>query len=216
MRTTFVSDAHLAGPDDPAQRAFLAFLRRLETDELVLGGDVFQHWWHFGDSPFPAYAEVVEALARFRLVVLPGNHDFTAPRFFARRGARTEGMLRHGSVRINLDHGDGADTSAGYAAVSALLRGRPFGALVDALGPERGWAFLRRIAGSGVVRPDPLLIEAQARLAATVDADVVVYGHTHAPRMLPGPPIYVHSGAFPGSWVVVDDGFPRLVYGADS
>lgn len=211
MRVAILSDAHLGGPDDPAQALLGAVVETLEADHLVLGGDVFQHWWHFGGEPFPAYAPVVDTLRRrgIPLTVLPGNHDFHAPAFFAAAlGARVpdaDGYVRAtwDGVRVLLHHGDRADTSFGYAAVSAVLRGRPFAALVDTLGPAGGWELLRRLAGHGVVRENPPLIAAQVALAGRLlgegeGADLVVFGHTHQAgvHVLPGGR-YLNAGAFP-------------------
>lgn len=233
MRVVLVSDAHLAGPDDPEQGAFLRFLGGVEADLLVLGGDLFQHWWHFaipgGRTPFPAYAPVVDALRRrgIPLVVLPGNHDFHAPAYFAAPGVIPAGVTTPGvdgrvyctwdGLRVLLAHGDEADTSPGYAVACALLRGRAFGALVDALGPERGWRFLGRLVGHGAVRPNPALCAAQVERAASLlreaPADLVVFGHTHAPGIHTlGGGRYLNLGAFTGlhTYAVVEGGDVRL------
>lgn len=203
MRVALVSDLHLAGPDDPRQARFLAWLRALRADRLCLLGDVFQHWWHWGDTPFPQYAPVVDALAAsgVPLVVLPGNHDFHAPAFFARvlgaQGGATVDEVWDGR-RVHLAHGDHVDRGLGYRALGAVLRGPAFAAAVDRMGPERAWRFLGRLGGHGDVRPSPALVAAQevdarARLAA--GADLVVYGHTHAPALHRWPEgVYLNLG----------------------
>ncbi len=200
MRVLCVSDLHIAGPDCPRQRAFLAFLAALaeegNVDQLCLCGDVFQHWWHWPGSeglvPLPQYAEVVDALRPFlpgRLVVLPGNHDWHVHEFFGALGATIpgdEGAVRAewAGRRVLLAHGDQADVSVGYAALSALLRGSAFRAFVNAMSPGRAWRFLAWLAGHGEVRENSALIAAQVAWASRQPDDVVIYGHTHAPALL--------------------------------
>jgi len=216
MRVALVSDLHLAGPEDPRQARFLAWLGALRADRLCLLGDVFHHWWHWDDRPFPQYAPVVDALASasIPLVVLPGNHDFHAPAFFARvLGATTGATVEQtwDGRRVVLAHGDHVDRSAGYRALSALLRGRAFAAAVDAMGPERAWGFLGRLGGHGDVRPSPVLVQAQeedARRRLSQGADLVVYGHTHAPGLRRWPEgVYLNlgDGVRHATWGRVED-----------
>lgn len=194
MRVLCVSDLHIAGPACPRQQAFLRFLdaQRGQCDLLCLCGDVFEHWWHWpgpAPRPFGAYAEVVEALRAFRLVVLPGNHDWAAPAFFAQHlGATVPGpngvlRVRWEGEDVVLAHGDQADQSRGYRLVSATLRGPVFTALLNALPEARAWQLLARLAGNGDVRPNPALIAAQQAWALDQGADVVIHGHTHAPGL---------------------------------
>jgi predicted phosphodiesterase len=90
-------------------------------------------------------------------------------------------------VRVHLAHGDEADLSTGYRLISAALHSRPFHALVDRLGPDRGWRLLARIAGEPHPdrRPSEALLAAQKACAARhlATADLVVFGHTHAPSV---------------------------------
>jgi UDP-2,3-diacylglucosamine pyrophosphatase LpxH len=219
MRVALVSDCHLGGPTDPNQARLLAFLDGLEVDRLCLLGDVFQAWWHFGRAPFPAYAPVVAALRRFQLTFVPGNHDFHAGRYFAEElGAEVGAVLTPtwDGLATHLSHGDAADTSVGYRLASAVLRGRPFAMLVDAMGPERAWRFLGRIAGTPGGAPDPALISAQAAVAAEwlrQRPGLVVVGHTHAPGVhaLPGGAL-VNLGDWVRwhTWLLVEDGRPTL------
>jgi UDP-2,3-diacylglucosamine pyrophosphatase LpxH len=216
MRVVLLSDAHLRGPDDPNQTRLLAFLAGLRADRLCLLGDIFQCWWHFGARPFDAYVPVVEALrAGPPVTFVPGNHDFHAARFFRTElGAEVASSLdvTWDGLRVHLAHGDGADASPGYALSTAVLRGRPFALLVDALGHDRAWAFLRGIAGEPHGVPSETLVMAQrmeAQLHIGRGVDLVVRGHTHAPELT-----RVDGGCFVnlGDWVshhtylVVHDG----------
>jgi UDP-2,3-diacylglucosamine pyrophosphatase LpxH len=220
MRVALLSDAHLEGPDDPNQVLLLRFLDGLSCDRLCLLGDIFQHWWHFGDAPFEQYRPVIAALRRFPVTFVPGNHDFHAPAFFREvLGATVAPVVRErwDGLPVHLAHGDEVDRTLGYRALSALLRGRPFAALVDAMGPARAWAFLGRIAGhpSGR-RPDPALCAAQevrAKGLLAEGAGLVVFGHTHAPGLHRYPAgIYVNLGDWVThhTWLCVDDGRPSL------
>lgn len=214
MRVVLVSDCHLSGPDDPVERGFLRWLDELEADQLVLLGDVFRAWWHFGEEP----AAPCRALAgRLRdrgipLVVVPGNHDFHAPAWFARHaGARTGSAVRLelDGRRVHLEHGDAVDRSPGYRALAAVLRGRAFAATVDALGPARGWALLDRLAGHPSGRPDPRLVAAQHSRARALGVDVVVMGHTHAPEHTRFPEVeFLNLGDWVThrTWGVIEDG----------
>lgn len=212
MRVALVSDVHLGGPDDPNQARFLAWLAALEVDRLCLCGDVFHHWWHFGDRPFPAYAPVVDALAArgLPLVVLAGNHDFHAPAFFTPGAPADVHLAEWDGLRVRCAHGDHVDRSPGYRALSAVLRGRAFRTVVDTLGPDRGWRFLGRLGGHGDIRPDPALVaaqEADARRHLAEGRDLVVYGHTHAPGVFRWPEgTYVNLGDWVRhrTWLLVE------------
>lgn len=224
MRVALLSDAHLAGPDDPNQGRLLRFLDTLEADHLCLLGDIFQHWWHFGRTPFPAYAPVIEALRRFPLTFIPGNHDFRAARFFREvLGAQVAAVVTPtwDGVAVHLSHGDEVDTSIGYRALSGVLRGSAFAAVVDALGPERAWRLLARVAGTPSGTPDATLCAAQIVQARTRVAEgyaLVVSGHTHAPALheLAGG-VYVNLGDWVRhhTWLRVEDGRPTLFHRAE-
>lgn len=220
MRVVLLSDAHLRGPDDPNQARLLAFLDALRADRLYLLGDIFQCWWHFGARPFDAYAPVVDALRRGPPIsFVPGNHDFHAARFFRDElGAEVSATIdvSWDGVRAHLSHGDEVDASIGYALASAVLRGGAFAALVDALGHDRAWRFLRRVSGEPHGTPSSRLVDAQRRDADRLLSngyELVVRGHTHAPELSA-----LGHGHFAnlGDWVshhtylLVEDGRVRL------
>lgn len=220
MRVALLSDAHVAGPEDPRQARLLRFLDGLRVDRLCLLGDVFHHWWHFGGEPFAGYAPVVTALRGRPLVFVPGNHDWHAAGFFARElGATVGAPVREtwDGLRVHLGHGDEVDTSLGYRATTAALRSRPFAAAMDAAGPALAWRTLGRLAGRlGDRGPDEALCAAQverARSYLATGAELVAFGHTHAPgvhRLPEG--IYVNLGDWVThhTWLLVDDGHVDL------
>jgi UDP-2,3-diacylglucosamine pyrophosphatase LpxH len=154
MRALVVSDVHLRGGPEDAR--FLRFLSAARCDELVLLGDVFHHWWHWGDRAFPAYEPVLRALADFRVSALPGNHDFHAPEFLARAVSaatpathlpRARLARTWDGARVHLSHGDEVDGSRGYELTTAVVRGRAFRAGVDAMPMGAAWTFLGALAG---------------------------------------------------------------------
>ncbi len=225
MRAILLSDAHLRGPSDPNQARLLRFLAKARADRLCLLGDIFQAWWHFGERPFDAYVPVVEALRRGPpITFVPGNHDFHAAEFFRRcLGAEVAAAVdaTWDGRAVRLEHGDAVDTSRGYAAACAALRSRAFAGLIDAMGHDRAWLFLRRLSGAPAGEPSLRLVEAQRARAADAiagGASLVVYGHTHAPELT-----RVGDGWFAnlGDWVrhhtylVVEDGVPRLEHAPD-
>lgn len=233
MRLVVISDAHAQGPGDPSQDSLVTWLDRLEADELVLLGDIFHHWWGFPGRLMEPYRPLCAALLRLRsrgisLRVVPGNHDFALGPFFHEelRAQVSEGPLSLvvDGRRLLLAHGDEADGSRGYRMTRALLRGRPFAALMAALGPERGWTLLARLAGSSRAHggdPEPLVRAQQAwalpRLGA--EADVVVMGHIHVPRLVPTERgLIVHLGDWVEhrTWLRIDDGAaPALLCGLE-
>lgn len=225
MRVLLYSDVHLGGPDDPHRAAFLAHLREQTADRLCLLGDIFHHWWDFDGRPFPQYAGVIEALRPWagRLVFVPGNHDFRAERFMREElGAVVGAEIREtwDGQRVRLTHGDEVDRSFGYAALSTVLRGPIFAAVMRVAGPERGWGLLGRIAGAERAptpgaAPGPLVsrqIE-EAREAVRSGVDLVFSGHTHAPGVHElGGGRYVNLGDWPHRrcWAEVENGTVNL------
>lgn len=212
-----MSDLHLDGPGEATDAAFLRLLHALPPSAtLVVLGDAFHAWWTLGGEPFGAYAATARALLDFNLVYLPGNHDFHAPAYFGARGATTcrthhpgaSLHLRLGKLHAHLSHGDEVDTSPGYRALHAVLRGAPFDRAIQALGEARAWSLLHRLAGDRqhVSRHDPTgtppLVEGQRaraqHLVNTEGFDLVAMGHTHAPELRP-----VGGGQFlnTGDWV---------------
>ena len=79
-RAIFISDLHLGTPGCQAA-ALLEFLRRTESDDLYLVGDIVDGWqlrrrWYWHQS----HNDVIQKLLRkarkgTRVVFVPGNHD---------------------------------------------------------------------------------------------------------------------------------------------
>lgn len=204
MDALIVSDVHCDGPDSATQHAFLALLERTRPTTIVLAGDIFHAFALPRGEPFVAYRPVLDLLRARDCVALPGNHDWRLPEALGAPAARigTEIRRKLGRFDAVVTHGDEVDHSVGYRALHALLRGRAFGALLDALGPARAWTLVHQLAGPlGAGRPNPRLVAAQRALAArriAGGASLVVMGHTHAPELS-----RIGEGWFlnPGDWV---------------
>lgn len=202
LHTVLVSDAHLTRADEPAQAALVALVDALPPTHLVLLGDIFHFWWGWAgvvDAELvPLLAALLRARARgVRLSFVPGNHDWRPGPFFVETlGARVLPELREpvAGRRLLAVHGDEVDTRLGYRITRAALRGRAFGALMRALGPERGQRLGMTLAGgsrrlgadeAGAAQGRWLLARqrewALARLGP--EADLVVMGHCHQPTL---------------------------------
>jgi UDP-2,3-diacylglucosamine hydrolase len=195
VQAVLVSDAHLTGADGPAQLAMVAWLDRLECDELFILGDLFHHWWGFPGAVLDMYVQGCAELLRLRgrgiaLSYVPGNHDFRLGDFFTLHlGADVRGAHRRdvAGVPVFLAHGDEADSSVGYAVTRFVLRSAAFDAFIRLLGPQRGVRFLGRLAGAsreadaGV---EPLLVRQRSWADQQMRIEGVrlsVLGHLHAP-----------------------------------
>ena len=192
MRAVVLSDVHITGlPGDVAQDSLVAYLDGLAVEVVYLLGDLFHAGWAWAGGLRAGYAPILGALDRLqsrgiKVCFVPGNHDFAVGPALRTRGVEvaTSFSIEVGGRRLLLVHGDEADRSAGYRFTTALLRGRPFAALMERLGPVRGDALLDRLAGASRGRPAPRapLIAAQADWARRQwadGADIVVMGHIH-------------------------------------
>jgi len=209
LDAVIVSDVHCDGPNSPTQIAFLKFLAGLRTRRLVLAGDIFHAFWAPRGEVFSAYAPVIAALADFDTLVLPGNHDWSLARALATKGTSSAAESIGTCVRTvlgeldsEISHGDEVDDNPNYRRLHAVLRGRGFSCLLDAVGPRGAWTILHRLAGTlGDGVPNARLVERQRTRAAarlSTALQLVVMGHTHAPECTPLP-----GGVFlnTGDWV---------------
>ena len=130
-RAIFISDLHLGTPGCQAA-ALLEFLRRTESDDLYLVGDIVDGWqlrrrWYWHQS----HNDVIQKLLRkarkgTRVVFVPGNHDEGARDFV---GVAFGGIaIQHEAVHTTADgrrllvtHGDLFDGVIRCARWLALL-----------------------------------------------------------------------------------------------
>lgn len=220
-RTVVISDIHLGAISAENERAFIAFLRAVGGlgDDLLINGDLFDFWFE--------YAHVVprghfEALAALRSVVtggmpvrfLGGNHDGWAGSFFEEEiGLEIvdgPAVLTVGGRAAYVAHGDGIGGGDwGYRLLKWASRSRPGRLAFRAVHPDLGIPVARRASSTEKkAAADPayespraprLAAHAASLLRARSDIDLVVFGHTHLPRL-----DEVEPGRFylnPGDWI---------------
>jgi UDP-2,3-diacylglucosamine hydrolase len=135
QRAYFVSDLHIASPDDPKATLFLAFLRQLTAESashLVLLGDIFDMWLGDHDYFVDRYRQVIDEIARLRddgvqVHYFEGNHDLHLGRYWAGRLGivvhRGPTSLQIAGQTVRLEHGDQMDPDdRGYRFLRWFLR----------------------------------------------------------------------------------------------
>jgi UDP-2,3-diacylglucosamine pyrophosphatase LpxH len=182
-----LSDAHLRGPEDPGLAALCARIAADPAPAVALVGDLLHAGWTWpsrstADAVLQA---ILDAVGGRTLLICPGNHDFglrwpALPQLCVAERHHVE----VGGIRALLVHGDEADRRRGYRLTRRLVRGRPFAALIDALGPIRGQRALDALAGAPGADPrrvDAALVEAQRQWgrAQLGPVELVVMGHSH-------------------------------------
>jgi UDP-2,3-diacylglucosamine hydrolase len=203
-RAYFVSDLHLAGPEEPRTQLFERFLDAVERDDLAthlfLLGDIFDMW--LGDHAYfiERYRGIVKAIGRLRtrgveVHYFEGNHDLHLEVFWARElGVSVHpGPVRIdlGRARLRLEHGDQMDPDdRGYIFLRWFLRTPPMrflilhlpGRLVAWIG-ERASAHSRNYTSQTKTISQQAAIDKIRRHAKKVHAedpfDLIISGHVH-------------------------------------
>lgn len=234
MRHILLSDAHLL-PDrkpHPGRDGLTGFIKSLENQDpgsLWVLGDLFEYWFEYRTVAPGGFGRV---LSRFRalfesgwsLHFIPGNHDWWVGDFF--RGETGFQIHRETPLRVDfhgktavLAHGDGLGRGDwSYRMVKPVLRSAVSSRLFSLLHPTPATA-LAMLFGSTSrkymrrkVRTIPEHLDAWAEKQLD-DAELVVTGHTHVPRMVP------RRGGFHvslGDWInsctylKVEEGMPSL------
>ncbi len=125
VRTTFISDVHL-GFRGCQTDYLLAFLNQLDTEQLVLVGDIIDLWSLKRSMYWPSsHEEVLRTILRLarngtRVIYVPGNHD---EGFRELCGAQIEGIeIRRDFIHATADgrrylvlHGDDFDGAVKFA-----------------------------------------------------------------------------------------------------
>ena len=214
MRVSVIADVHCRGPNDPAQRSFVEWLKHLNgVDELWILGDLTHYGWVFDGRVHPDFQEVVDGLYAstqrgIHLVFVPGNHDFGLGAFFETElgfEVRDAHSRTIDGVRVALLHGDELDTSWAYRVLRWTIRSRGFATLLNVLGPRMGTAVLQRMAGDVSMGGDIWSDTREGLLQRLEQADMVLMGHVHTPWsyqgeegtalvLTPGVPVYIEDG----------------------
>ena len=135
QRAVFVSDLHIASPDDPRGRLFLRFLESLSRDDvthLVLLGDIFDLWLADHRYFIDRYRKIIAELERLRdagveIHYFEGNHDLHLTKYWAGQLGlnihRGPIYLSVADRQLRLEHGDQMDPDdRGYRFLRWFLR----------------------------------------------------------------------------------------------
>jgi UDP-2,3-diacylglucosamine pyrophosphatase LpxH len=176
-----VSDLHL-GARNSRTYDFLLFLESIETDRLILAGDIFDDRELNGLRP--ADVEVVTALRQMsthtQVDWLRGNHDPAEPWFSGLLGipAQDEILLDVGGQSYLVYHGHGWDSSLNWP--------RPVLATADAvysgcqwIDPSHRLARMLKRRSKVFCRAVERLRQEALRVAADRSLAGVILGHTH-------------------------------------
>jgi UDP-2,3-diacylglucosamine hydrolase len=197
VRRLFVSDLHLADPDQPAFRTFARLLARESraVDEVYLLGDLCEVWIG-DDDDGPLARAIVEVLAhaaqQARVCIMAGNRDFLlGPRFAAETGAELIDDPYPLDGGLLLAHGDAyCVDDAQYQAVRATLRSPDWQReiLAKSLEERRALAGAMRAESRATNANKPANIMdvsavAVARVMTEHRATRLIHGHTHRPAV---------------------------------
>lgn len=231
-----VGDAHLSDATQEVAGAFHRFLQAIPRpgDHLLIIGDLFDFWFEYR-TVIPRYAfSTLAALASVRdrgvrLTVVGGNHDRWGGPFWERDVGATFHRFRTdldlAGHRAHVAHGDGLGADGVVPRLVRAVAHRPItSAVVRALHPDLAiWMisrFSRRLAQSTRRQAElDRAARAQARvarewLAARVDVQLLVLGHTHRPTLEAVDPRrwYLNPGAWQAGrcYAVVTEEGPAL------
>ena len=203
-RTIWISDIHLGTRGCQADK-LLDFLKKTESENLYLVGDIIDGWrlkrsWYWPQ----AHNDVVQKILRkarkgTNVVFVPGNHDEFAREYCDHHfgGVEVKDRLIHetaAGMRLLVLHGDQFDVVVRYAKWLAVLGDGAYTVLLwlnnwfNKLRKQMGrpyWslsAYLK-LKVKNAVKYIAEYEEAVARAAAEADVDGVVCGHIHHAEM---------------------------------
>jgi len=202
--TIWISDIHLGTRGCQADK-LLDFLKKTESENLYLVGDIIDGWrlkrsWYWPQ----AHNDVVQKILRkarkgTNVVFVPGNHDEFAREYCDHHfgGVEVKDRLMHETAagkRLLVLHGDQFDVVVRYAKWLAVLGDGAYTLLLalnnwfNKLRKQMGrpyWslsAYLK-LKVKNAVKYIAEYEEAVARAAAEADVDGVVGGHIHHAEM---------------------------------
>ncbi|MDX1393001.1 MAG: UDP-2,3-diacylglucosamine diphosphatase [Gemmatimonadota bacterium] len=220
QRTVVISDIHLGAIPPDRETAFLSFLHRVGdlADDLLINGDLFDFWYEYGQVIPRGQLPVLSALHELKrsgmtIRFLGGNHDAWAGSFLADEvGLEViddPAEIRVGGRLALVAHGDGLGAGdRRYRALRRTLRSAPVRWAFRVIHPDLGIPLARRASRTEMrardggpntsPRSDELERHARALLSDRPDLDLVIFGHTHDPRL-----VEVEDGRFylnSGDW----------------
>ena len=229
------SDMHLGAVPDETEHRFVRFLEHVGAtgSALLLGGDVFDFWFEYGEVIPGRHFRVLAALAKLTdagipVVMVGGNHDAWGGRFLREEvGVAFEtGLLRMqiAGYPALVAHGDGLGRGDfRYRALKAVLRSSVVVGAFRALHPELGLRVARAVSRTETRSDDDVTL-GRARFLSSWAADrlredpalrFVVCGHAHLPALEE-----IETGRYylnAGDWIrhftyftVGEDGVPAL------
>lgn len=198
----FISDLHLQVSHPRTLDAFLRFLaeRAVHAEQLYLLGDIFEYWAGDDDLADPFHQQIIGAIravadAGTAVFWIAGNRDFlVGPGFADAAGLsilQEPHVIEAGTRRIALVHGDAQCTlDTKYMAFRAQVRDPAWQAhflgmpLAQRKGIIAGLREGSREAHTGKSYDTmDVTPAAVAELFDTLDADVIIHGHTHRPAV---------------------------------
>jgi UDP-2,3-diacylglucosamine hydrolase len=196
----FVSDVHLHASLPKTTQAFIDFLqnRAKDTQRLYLLGDLFEYWAGDDDLETPYHRQIADAIravsdAGVAVYWIAGNRDFLVGQTFAQTAGLALLPDPHAEEiagqRVVLIHGDAQCTDDhAYMAFRAQVRQSEWQAkfLSQSLaqrkaiieGMRSGSREAQRSKSYEIMDVNPAAI---ISLFDTMDAAVMIHGHTHRP-----------------------------------
>jgi len=202
--TYFISDIHLGSDTDSVSKdrisRLLTFFQQVEKDGdyLFIVGDLFDFWFEYKTAIPNDHFDILYALKTLlnkgiKIILLRGNHDFWIGNFFTDTlqipvyDDYIEITLQN--KRCHISHGDGiAKNDKGYRFLKRILRHPLNIRLFSLLHPDFGHKlanFSSRMSREH--RPDLDIRDDyldHARLLFENNIDIVVFGHTHVPKIV--------------------------------
>jgi len=202
-RALFISDLHIASPQDPKCALFSRFLDKLieePSGELFLVGDIFDLWIADRRYFVERYSEIIEKLRRltalgWRVHYFEGNHDLDLKRFWA----QSLGWVVHegpthfdlSGLKVRVEHGDQMNPNdRGYIFLRWFLRTpfmRAFGrympdSLVRWIGERASRAsreYTSSVKGVSEEQSQQMIRQHAERVHRTEPFQLLISGHVH-------------------------------------
>jgi len=236
-----VSDVHLGAVPKETELELVRFLDHVgeEGASLLIGGDLFDFWFEYGEVVPGRHFRTLAAIARLvdggiPVTMAGGNHDAWGGRFLREEvgmAFHTEPFeYRLGGRKTLVAHGDGLGRGDfKYRALKAVIRGRVAVTGFRVLPAELGMRIARGFSRTHAKSDEDLAAAGRSRfllgwgteqLTADPSLSYVVCGHSHVPLLHEHEPgrYYINSGDWVQSYtyvVVSADGPEMRRWGGD-